>query len=463
MMSEQDLLVEDAGQDHAQHAARSLLTQLALCLRLATLHHLANQAMNQPIHDFLQALNDRLAEGEAVAIQSVDENFFLNNEVIKLDYTTFDTCQRLRAVLKRIGVDELAFAEGELSEAEWRGFLELFQRHYRGKEPGSLLQESFPRIRLRRLEQAGADPLAVDIDERQNLVRTYGLLTLSIKNTLGQLRRGQAPRLVSLRKAIHGLADAVPGHESLLIGLTRSPNMSGQTHHHLAGVTALVLLMARRLCLSPKDLTRVCLAAAFHDLARDELPAAPRGDGGDVSGWEVEARRVPLRSMLWICQGSLSGDVLDCAATAYEQSCSLRSEDGFEPGGAARLIAVPCAFDLLTQSSSQRALSPDRALRLILENTDRRFDERVARLFAATIGLYPVGTVVRLSGGQTAVVMEVPADPADYALPVVKVFQEGTAPADYVVDLAQPGAGLEITETVDPIEADVNATSFLLA
>jgi len=62
----------------------------------------------------------------------------------------------------------------------------------------------------------------------------------------------------------------------------------------------------------------------------------------------------------------------------------------WHPGALARLIAVPCRFDLLTSAKPPRKpLAPDQALRLVQEQAGVRFDPLVVRLFVQTIGLFP--------------------------------------------------------------------------
>jgi hypothetical protein len=134
-------------------------------------------------------------------------------------------------------------------------------------------------------------------------------------------------------------------------------------------------------------------------------------------------------------------------------------------GIAGRLIAVPCAFDLLTYPAPPHpGLPADQALRLITKRAGSRFDPRAVRLFTAVAGFYPVGTLVRLSGGQLGVVMDVPADPALAAKPRVRVIQgQRRTKADYVVDLGDPGQRLSIVSSLDTAENDLNAPHFLFS
>jgi HD-GYP domain-containing protein (c-di-GMP phosphodiesterase class II) len=458
-----ELSFESADAVAEQRLRRELLNRVAVTLRLSTVHELANAAMARPIRDLLTHVGSMLDGGEALRVQSIGDNFYLNNEAIKLDFTSVQSALMLRTIFKRCRINEIAFLAPP-DEDELRGFLSAFQKHYRSKMPASFATERFPKIAIRAIEKAEEGALDAEIDERQNLLRNYALLSIAVRQTLDAWSAGKPPRLARLRRAIHGLADATIGHESLLVGVSRFPNLTGDVAFHLASVTALVLLMARRLGVSREVLSDLCLAALLHDAGRTELPALLEA-GNSESELEAALARVPLTSVLRICAGDLSSQVLYCAAVSYEHT--LRVDGGgtqAKPSSSARLVSVACAFDLLVSPRPPaRGVLPDQALRIILDHSGSKFDSNVTRLFAATVGLYPVGTTVKLSGGEIGIVMEVPGDPATFAKPRVKVIRGPSGPTDYILELDRADVGVHIVESIDPIDLDLNVPHFLLA
>ena len=71
------------------------------------------------------------------------------------------------------------------------------------------------------------------------------------------------------------------------------------------------------------------------------------------------------------------------------------------------------------------------------------FDEKVFAAFVKCLGIYPVGTLVRLRSGRLGVVTEQPLQ-GSLLQPRVKVFfssKSQTYIAPVLLDLAQPGAG----------------------
>lgn len=444
--------------DAAQRYARGLLSKTAIAIKLCTMHALDNAAMTTPITGLVETVATGVDDAGALVLQVVGDNFYLNGEVIKLDFSSYEAGQTMRQLFGRVGAHELAWLDTP-SVVAVREFLGKYQTHARSALPAAMLQEKFDVVRLRAISKAEQEALAPTLDEKRTLLRAYAHLALMIEAQLQLMKQGKHPRMARVRRAIHGLADAAKGQESLLTALTRFDAFAGAVHFHLAATTALTLQLCFKLGLSRATLSEACLAAALHDFALDEVPA-PK-DEKDTRE-ELEAlKRVPLRTLLRLTQASSGSDALERLAATYE--VSSRPVPGATAFG--HLIAVPCVFDRLTRPRPPRkAMLPDQALRLLYNQVNTRFDERIVRLFAGVMGLYPVGSTVKLNSGELALVVQVSGELNAFARPRVKVFRTAQgAPADYLVDLMAPNEKRGIVSSVDPSELQLNVPQFLLA
>jgi len=77
-----------------------------------------------------------------------------------------------------------------------------------------------------------------------------------------------------------------------------------------------------------------------------------------------------------------------------------------------RILALADVFDALTSPRIYRptALSPDRALGLLLEGSKRDFDPILLKWFINLLGVYPVGTLLKLENGEMALVVDTPGE-----------------------------------------------------
>lgn len=426
------------GGDHIglnQAFARGVIGRLALCLKVVTVHQLSNAAVKPAMQSLLDFINPALARGESVYVQSVGENLFFNHEPIRLDHSTYEAAELLRSVLKRLGVQEISFTE-PLTEDELREFLAGFQRHYGGHTPSHILDERFSKVGLRTLENVAARHAASNAAER--LMLAYAQYTLVLDRTLAQLHERKDPRLARLRRALQLLVDAVHGSESLLLAITQLPRSEPSPSAHLAASTALTLLIGRRLGLPRQALIEAALASSFHDFAR-----------------------TPMDTVLPLTHWSGMPVMLQCAAVAFEHRQPLRHG----PTVLSRLVSVACAYDLLRHPAPpRRGFPPPQALDVIRACSDSRFDPLVVRALASAVGLYPPGTLVALSNGTLAAVVERP-QLDDLTRVRVRLLPNGFPTAsDWVVDLDDPRQnpqGWRITGVVNPQATQVNTLECL--
>src|SRR5204862_4418725 len=77
------------------------------------------------------------------------------------------------------------------------------------------------------------------------------------------------------------------------------------------------------------------------------------------------------------------------------------------------LCGIADVYDAMrSQRVYQKASPPDRILKVLQGNDGTQFDQHLVRRFVQLLGVYPAGNLVRLDGGEAAVVVKVnAADP----------------------------------------------------
>jgi HD-GYP domain-containing protein (c-di-GMP phosphodiesterase class II) len=109
-----------------------------------------------------------------------------------------------------------------------------------------------------------------------------------------------------------------------------------------------------------------------------------------------------------------------------------------------RVVAICDCFDAMTahRSYQKDPFTPYEALHYMTTRLGDRFDNTLFKVFIRTVGIYPPGTVVRLSTGEIAVVVFPSTE--DLTAPVVKLLRDAeglTVPPERVDLYAQPARG----------------------
>lgn len=441
--------------------APELLVQLVRAMRIVSVHSMDNETTRTALAEFRAVLDRALGVFQSVQVQCVGDNVYFNNEFIRLKGAAFEAADQIRKLFKRVAINELAFTSS-LDKETCDELFRTYQQHVQSQHP-----EEFANVRLARVAvRSIKETRRVGIDPKLEVARTFAQLLVLLSESLESLDADRAFPLARVRRAVQQLADAAIGHEALLAGLTRNENAPSDLAMHATSTAALVLLMGMKLGLPKKELVSTALSAAFHDFGRRRTRQAPGAPPLEDS--EETRMKIALSTALDIARFTLSREALDRASIAFECAVPARGDQaGLIPGASAKLISVACAYDRLTRpmtpdgKMSPDALRPDLAVRVLLDDPHSFFDKKAVKLFTSVVGVYPVGSMVKLSNGQGAVVLSVPEDPARAARPTVKVIDPNGA--DYVLELDRSDVSLSIAGSLDAREQGVNVTHFLLA
>ncbi len=121
------------------------------------------------------------------------------------------------------------------------------------------------------------------------------------------------------------------------------------------------------------------------------------------------------------------------------------------------LTSIADVFDAMrSQRTYQQVFASERVVEVLRRNNGQLFDQHLVRRFVRLIGIYPVGTAVRLDTGHVAVVLR--ANAADAHRPRVRIVAEpdGTrVPRGAELDLwtMAPGTG-QPSSIAAPVDAE---------
>jgi HD-GYP domain-containing protein (c-di-GMP phosphodiesterase class II) len=135
-----------------------------------------------------------------------------------------------------------------------------------------------------------------------------------------------------------------------------------------------------------------------------------------------------------------------------------------------RILTITDVFDAITSPRVYRPtpFSPDRALGIMLEGAGKDFDPILLKVFINMLGVYPVGTVLRLDTGEIGMVVATPEDRGNARPEIALLVPDGQGgyKKGQVVDLAEqdPQTGSfqrNIAESIHPSTYGIQAPAFL--
>ncbi|PZP69721.1 MAG: phosphodiesterase, partial [Delftia acidovorans] len=245
-----------------------------------------------------------------------------------------------------------------------------------------------------------------------------------------------------------------------LIGLARLKTADDYTYMHSLAVCALMVALAKRMGLDDHSLRKAGMAGLMHDLGKTAIPVTVLNKPGPLDDAEWALMRAhPRHGEQLLRPLGLDDEVIDACLHHHEKVDGSGYPDGLQQGDIgllARMTAICDVYDAITSDRPyKKGWPPSEALRRMAEWSPRHFDKRLFEQFVQTVGIYPLGSLVRLHSQRLAVVVD--ASPASLLAPRVKVFyslRQSCRITPEIEDLSESQGNDRIIAREDPADWD---------
>lgn len=193
-----------------------------------------------------------------------------------------------------------------------------------------------------------------------------------------------------------------------------SQSLGDDVYFHSLNVAVLSMMIGAAIKLRKEELHQIGLGALLHDVGQLEIPdlVLAKRDNLDKAEQAIYENHVKLGVRIAGKLG-LSEAALQVIAQHHERmdgSGYPAGRAGAEISIPARIVAIANAYDnLCNPQDLTRALTPYEALSLLFAKQRKRFDDSLLRTFIRCLGVYPPGTLVRLSDERIGLVISVNA------------------------------------------------------
>lgn len=246
-----------------------------------------------------------------------------------------------------------------------------------------------------------------------------------VEAMFGEARLGRSVDTGAAAPLVEAICASVLRNPHALISVARLKSADDYTYLHSMAVAGLMAGLARQLGHSTEQVHAAAKGGLLHDMGKAVSPLHVLNKPGSLTEDEYAAmRRHPQDGhRLLVESGVADPEALDIALHHHERVDGTgypHQLAGDAISLMARMAAVCDVYDAITSDRPyKRGWCPAESLRRMASWTGH-FDPVVFQAFVRSLGIYPVGTLVRLQSQQLAVVME--QSPAALLKPVVRVF-----------------------------------------
>jgi putative nucleotidyltransferase with HDIG domain len=291
---------------------------------------------------------------------------------------------------------------------------------------------------------AHAPPMSSSMEEEvQRAVKLCVRSKEAVINMFSDVRMGRALDFEQADDLVKGIADSVIRHPNALISLARLKKADEYTYMHSVAVCALMIGLARQLGLDEATTREAGLAGLLHDIGKAAVPDAVLNKPGKLTDAEFSTVRTHPEAGARLLEKTqqVSDLVVDVCLHHHEKvdgSGYPHRLVGDNISLLARMGAVCDVYDAITSNRPyKKGWDPAESIRKMAEWTGH-FDQYIFQAFVKAVGIYPVGSLVRLQSGVLGVVQEQQVD--SLLTPKVKVFFSAKSRlpiAPEVIDLSQ--------------------------
>ena len=248
----------------------------------------------------------------------------------------------------------------------------------------------------------------------------------AVTQMFGEARLGKAVALGAAIPLVDDIAASVARNPDAMITVTRLKTKTEYTYLHSVAVCALMINLARQLGLPKSEHRDIGLAGLLHDIGKMATPIEVLDKPGSLTASEMSLiRNHPVEGHAMLRDNpDVPQLALDVCLHHHERMDGSGYPFGLEEARLslyARMGAVCDVYDAVTSERVYKEpWSPNIALARMLE-WDGHFDPEILDAFIHSLGIPPVGALVRLHSNHLAVVLDPPVS-ADPAAPPVRRF-----------------------------------------
>lgn len=292
-----------------------------------------------------------------------------------------------------------------------------------------------------------------------------------VKSVMRDVRLGQAVQMEAVEEVVEAITDSILRNAGALVGLSGIKEKDEYTFLHSVSVCTLMVTFAKSLGFTQDMIKLAGAGGLLHDTGKMKVPNEILNKPGRLTDAEFDIMRSHPEEGWKILKDipGIDDITLDITLHHHERmdgSGYPHKLPGDQISKMAQMAAVVDVYDAITSDRCyHKGMPAPEGLRKLWEWSKFHFNPELVQAFMRCVGIYPVGSLVKLESGRLAIVIQ--QNEGTLLQPVVKAIFSSKSnsyitPLD--IDLAKPmgkGGADKITGHEDPARWNIDIARFM--
>lgn len=396
-----------------------------------------NQSVVRCANDFIHAISQCGENESDLIIQLVGDRFYLQNEKLIYRKGTANLINNMLVYFEKRKLEGLRFSTDvkDIPPAQILTFARVIDKAEKQKDPIEWFEQQLDHHNFMWVETIKVEeeipPVTEDetVDKKDDSktqaeilhnerkergLRAYGYALTSLKEVAEKISSNRRAGIRKNMRVVQNMIDLIVDDEAILLGLTTVRDYDDYTYTHSVNVAVLSMCMGLRIGLSRKFIETLGVCGMFHDLGKVDIPHEILSKPGKLNDREFEEiQKHPMNSVRQILKLQAARGIKDKILLPpfehhlkYDLTGYPHTHRQKPPSLLGRILTIVDVFDAITSPRVYRpsALSPDRAIEIMIEKSGKDFDPVLLKVFVNMLGVYPVGTLLELDTGEIGLV-----------------------------------------------------------
>jgi putative nucleotidyltransferase with HDIG domain len=364
--------------------------------------------------------------------------------------------------------------DATIEQLKRHGIKEVYIDTDRGlDEEDALTQQEVDQQNQAKLNKAGAQNMAhagsVTVEEELFKAQKLQSKAKSIMTgVLNDVKFGKPLETEAFDDLADGMIDSVVRNHNALACLGRIRAKDNYLLEHSINLAVLMGIFAKSMKIDRETMHQAMVGALLHDIGKIMVPDNILHKPGKLNDDEFARMKqhvVFSRDLLKKTPG-IHPLTVDVAAQHHERIDGSGYPEGLMGCDICRegkMVAITDIYDAITADRCyHKGVAPTVGLKKLLEWSGTHLEEKLVHTFIRSMGIYPVGSLVMMTSGRLAVVIE--ASEKDQTRPIIKVIYHSRLkqyiPAE-IIDLSKPVSQDSIKCSVDANKWRIKTSDFL--